>query len=102
MAHASTSRLARSPTPDLHDTSDDVLPLAFDSEAELLGVLGRLRDGLQQRTRKAWEDDGRKGSCAAVEEIVLKVSPRSCCFWAAGVGRARRDSVRWDGMHGSA
>ncbi|KAL8278058.1 hypothetical protein RQP46_009518 [Phenoliferia psychrophenolica] len=80
-ATASTSRLARSPSPSGLDTTDDVLPLAFDSEAELLGILARLRDGLKERTATAWAQGGKQGNLEDVERIVLKdffdkVTPR--------------------------
>lgn len=106
MSRPSTSRLARSPTPDyaLDNSGDDVLPLAFDSEDELLDVLARLRDGLVTRARGTWEEKtqgkGGEEGWRAVEGVVGRVSAVSrlgvCCFLGRAGGEGEEEGVRGD------
>lgn len=70
--------VARSPSPDT--SADDIPPLAFDTEEELLAVFARMREDLLRRVADKWErEGGAKGKGKAVdrkkvEDIVLKVS----------------------------
>ncbi|ORY88678.1 Serine/arginine repetitive matrix protein 2 [Leucosporidium creatinivorum] len=68
----------RSPSPDT--SADDIPPLAFDTEEELLAVFARLREDLLRRVGAKWEADGMGGAKGKgmgvdrkkVEDIVLK------------------------------
>ncbi|KAM0747287.1 hypothetical protein T439DRAFT_383423 [Meredithblackwellia eburnea MCA 4105] len=69
-AVASTSRLARSPTPDV-STGDDLTPLGYDSEEELLDIFQRLRDDLKKRCREACKGKS-KAELEKTEKKVLE------------------------------
>lgn len=84
--------VARSPSPDA--STDDIPPLAFDTEDELLAVFARLRDDLLKRVGDKWEQEGAstakgKGKGvdkSKVEDIVLKVSTVEV-HWTTEQGR---------------
>lgn len=86
----------RSPSPDT--SADDIPPLAFDTEEELLAVFARLREDLLRRVGAKWEAEGMGGAKGKgkgverkkVEHIVLKAS-FSCpgLYWAEREAAAR-------------
>jgi hypothetical protein len=56
-------------------SGEDIPPLAFESEAELLSVLIRLRAGLAEDLRSKWEElMGDEDELKKAETIVLEVS----------------------------
>ena len=89
---ASTLRALAYHSPEPDTSSEDILPLAFDSEEELLSVFARLRGELQGRTREKWEARGGEGEgvgLGKVEEVVLKVCWRGLLFGRGEGVRAR-------------
>lgn len=94
MATASTSRHLAYNSPEPDTSSEDILPLAFDSEEELLSVFARLRGDLQGKTREKWEARGGADSgveLGKVEEVVLKVC------WVRGLLFGRGEARCWSG-----
>jgi hypothetical protein len=77
MPTASTSRVPRSPSPSPGPSTEEVQPLAFDSERELLDILARLRNDLAARTKAKWEEigGGPAEDYEIMEDVVLKVRP---------------------------
>jgi hypothetical protein len=89
----------RSPSPDT--STDDIPPLAFDTEEELLAVFARLREDLLRRVGAKWEAEGMGGAKGKgkgvdrkkVEDIVLQVSSGRSEGRCKRRGAATRSSV---------
>ena len=78
------ARDSTSPTPEAFPRADqsyagnseEIQPLAFETEAELFSVLARLRDGLKVELSRKWlAEGGDPEGIEAVEGLVLNVRP---------------------------
>lgn len=71
--------IARSPSPGLDTSNEDIVRLAYDTEEELLELFVRMREQLKERVKSRVEEEKGKGEKVdekKVEGVVLKVSAR--------------------------